>query len=414
MLFAATPRAERLEPPAVPVRRADRRARRARGEGAHRRGARARRGGRSATATATTVARAPTTTSRKARMAAHDAALRRRVRACPGADPAVPRPLPRARADRGRVGVPRVPEPPARGACARATAACSRSGTRSSRPSCTSCSHIPDDVFIAATITLGRPAGATRPGAAPAAAGAGVRRAVGRARAVGRRSARHEVHRGRPAGPTGSRPVQPAGKEHDMTWDFSTEPEFQEKLDWIREFVQTEIEPIDLAFGHDARVRQDRTRCTARSLPPLQEQVKAQGLWACHLGPDLGGLGYGQVKLALDQRDPRPVELGAERRSAARRPTPATPRSSPTTARRSRRTKYLQPLLDGKIVSLLLDDRAAGRRRPRRVHVPGRAGRRRVGHQRREVVLVEPELRRVRDRDGASPTPTCRSTRARR
>ena len=36
-----------------------------------------------------------------------------------------------------------------------------------------------------------------------------------------------------------------------------------------------------------------------RHLKPLQEQVKAQGLWACHLGPNLGGPGYGQVKLAL-------------------------------------------------------------------------------------------------------------------
>ena len=34
-----------------------------------------------------------------------------------------------------------------------------------------------------------------------------------------------------------------------MAWDFSTEPEFQEKLDWIREFVATEIEPLDLAFN---------------------------------------------------------------------------------------------------------------------------------------------------------------------
>ena len=34
-----------------------------------------------------------------------------------------------------------------------------------------------------------------------------------------------------------------------MAWDFSTEPEFQEKLDWIREFVANEIEPLDLAFN---------------------------------------------------------------------------------------------------------------------------------------------------------------------
>jgi acyl-CoA dehydrogenase len=31
----------------------------------------------------------------------------------------------------------------------------------------------------------------------------------------------------------------------------------------------------------------------------LQQQVRDRGLWACHLGPNLGGQGYGQVKLAL-------------------------------------------------------------------------------------------------------------------
>ena len=34
-------------------------------------------------------------------------------------------------------------------------------------------------------------------------------------------------------------------------------------------------------------------------LAPLQQMVKAQGLWACHLGPDLGGPGLGQLTLAL-------------------------------------------------------------------------------------------------------------------
>ena len=34
-----------------------------------------------------------------------------------------------------------------------------------------------------------------------------------------------------------------------MAWDFSTEPEFQEQLDWIDEFVREECEPLDLAFS---------------------------------------------------------------------------------------------------------------------------------------------------------------------
>ncbi|MCU1456455.1 MAG: acyl-CoA dehydrogenase, partial [Actinomycetia bacterium] len=36
-----------------------------------------------------------------------------------------------------------------------------------------------------------------------------------------------------------------------MAWDFSTDPEYQEKLDWVREFVKEEVEPLDLAFPHE-------------------------------------------------------------------------------------------------------------------------------------------------------------------
>jgi len=76
-----------------------------------------------------------------------------------------------------------------------------------------------------------------------------------------------------------------------MTWDFSTEPEFQEKLDWMREFVEQEIWPLEVLDVS----RAERARLTA----PLKEEVKRRGLWACHLPPELGGMGFGQVKLGL-------------------------------------------------------------------------------------------------------------------
>ena len=83
-----------------------------------------------------------------------------------------------------------------------------------------------------------------------------------------------------------------------MAWDFSTEPEFQEKLDWIDGFVRDEIEELDLAFS--SHVVYDRSHPVhEKVIRPLQQQVRERGLWACHLGPDLGGLGYGQLKLAL-------------------------------------------------------------------------------------------------------------------
>jgi acyl-CoA dehydrogenase len=81
-----------------------------------------------------------------------------------------------------------------------------------------------------------------------------------------------------------------------MAWDFETEPEFQKKLDWIDEFLDTEVEPISqLGVGY-AGVK---SKTYQKAVRPLQAKVKEQGLWACHLGPELGGQGYGQVKLAL-------------------------------------------------------------------------------------------------------------------
>src|SRR5205814_6359530 len=75
-----------------------------------------------------------------------------------------------------------------------------------------------------------------------------------------------------------------------------TDPQFQAELDWIDDFVRTEVEPVDMVIEH-AWDMSDPVR--QRLIPPLQQQVRERGLWACHLGPELGGPGYGQVKLAL-------------------------------------------------------------------------------------------------------------------
>jgi acyl-CoA dehydrogenase len=78
-----------------------------------------------------------------------------------------------------------------------------------------------------------------------------------------------------------------------MSWDFSTEPEFQEQLDWMRELVRDEIWPLE-AIWHDLGIDG-----LLEALAPLQERVKARGLWAAHLPPELGGQGMGQVRLGL-------------------------------------------------------------------------------------------------------------------
>src|SRR6201989_3132664 len=78
-----------------------------------------------------------------------------------------------------------------------------------------------------------------------------------------------------------------------MAWDFSTEPEFEAQLDWMRSFVREEVWPIETVFDE---LGDDGFR---RAIAPLQEQVKARGLWAAHLPPQLRGQGFGHGTLRL-------------------------------------------------------------------------------------------------------------------
>jgi acyl-CoA dehydrogenase len=82
-----------------------------------------------------------------------------------------------------------------------------------------------------------------------------------------------------------------------MAWDFETEPEYQEKLDWVGAFVREEVEPLDYLFPHQQFV--PMTDVQRRIIDPLKDEVRGQGMWATHLGPELGGQGFGQLKLAL-------------------------------------------------------------------------------------------------------------------
>src|SRR5437773_1877969 len=87
---------------------------------------------------------------------------------------------------------------------------------------------------------------------------------------------------------------QPTRSE-GMAWDFSTDPQFQEKLDWVERFCQEKVEPLDYVFPHAVRWP-DPVKAYVRE---LQQEVKDQGLWAIFLDRDLGGPGFGQLKLGL-------------------------------------------------------------------------------------------------------------------
>jgi acyl-CoA dehydrogenase len=131
-----------------------------------------------------------------------------------------------------------------------------------------------------------------------------------------------------------------------MAWDFSTEPEFEEKLAWMRGFVRDEIIPFETLDLTDAQFR--------TAIAPLQQEVKARGLWAAHLPPELGGGGFGQVKLGLmheilGQCPYAPVVFGNNAPDSGNAELLAVGIES--SGREEHRAKWLEPLLDGRLRS---------------------------------------------------------------
>jgi acyl-CoA dehydrogenase len=133
-------------------------------------------------------------------------------------------------------------------------------------------------------------------------------------------------------------------------WDFSTEPEFQDKLDWMKAFVRNEVEPLDLVFdrpGHNFDVTDKRALAAIR---PLQAEVKRQGLWACHLTAELGGQGYGQVKLSLMNEILGATKWGP-RVFGCQAPDSGNAEILAHFGTPEQKARYLAPLLEGEIVS---------------------------------------------------------------
>ena len=132
-----------------------------------------------------------------------------------------------------------------------------------------------------------------------------------------------------------------------MAWDFETDADLDEQLAWVDQFVRDEVEPLDFVVRQPYDLG-DPVR--AALIPPLQAQVKARGLWATHLGPDLGGPGYGQLQLALlneilGRSRCGPMVFGCHAPDSGNSEILAhygTP---------EHKGRYLQPLLDNEIVS---------------------------------------------------------------
>jgi acyl-CoA dehydrogenase len=132
--------------------------------------------------------------------------------------------------------------------------------------------------------------------------------------------------------------------------DFTVDADLEKQLAWMRTFVADEIEPLDLLFpssGDPYDVQKEKARGILR---PLQQQVRDRGLWACHLGAELGGKGYGQVQLAY-MNEILGRSLWAPTVFGTAAPDTGNAEILAMYGSPEQRDRYLRPLLDGEIVS---------------------------------------------------------------
>lgn len=84
--------------------------------------------------------------------------------------------------------------------------------------------------------------------------------------------------------------------------------------------------------------------------PVQQGRYAARGLWATHLGPELGGQGYSQLRLALlneilSRSQWAPIIFGCQ--------APDTGNAEIIALRHTKQKDYLRPLLDGRLFSCI-------------------------------------------------------------
>jgi acyl-CoA dehydrogenase len=127
-----------------------------------------------------------------------------------------------------------------------------------------------------------------------------------------------------------------------VAWEFSTPPEFQQRLDWMRQFVVDEVFPLEVIEWTPEQWK--------RVSAPLKRRVVEAGLWAPHLPRDLGGMGLGLVELGLMYEI-----IGMSGHAAEifgnQAPDSGNAVMMAGAVTQSQRMRFLQPLLDGNLRS---------------------------------------------------------------
>ena len=87
-----------------------------------------------------------------------------------------------------------------------------------------------------------------------------------------------------------------------MTIDFSLSPELEEIRLRIRDFINTEVKPVEEIIESEKLDETDRDQYVSH-LIGMRKKAFAEGLWLPHMPKDWGGMGLGHVELAMVQAE---------------------------------------------------------------------------------------------------------------
>ena len=135
-----------------------------------------------------------------------------------------------------------------------------------------------------------------------------------------------------------------------MAWDFSTDPEFQTRLDWMDRFVTDEVEPLDLVFRGPADPFDPARAGPAAAMAPLKAGGTRTGALGLSSRPGARWPGLRAAQARSHERDPRPLAVCATV-FGTQAPDTGNAEILARFGTPEQKRRYLEPLINGEIAS---------------------------------------------------------------
>ncbi len=175
--------------------------------------------------------------------------------------------------------------------------------------------------------------------------------------------------------------------------DFTLPPELAELRDRARAFVENEVIPQEPFVDDHDGLPQDR-------LDALRARARSAGIYAPHVPKEWGGLGLNMREMSIVFEEAGRSLIGPLALNCAA-PDEGNMHLLAVVGTAAQQEQYLRPLVEGRVrSSFSMTEPPRRRLRPLDAAHPRRAARRRLGHQRRQVVHQRGRRLRLHDLHG--------------